>query len=49
MPYEDCESLYALREKVVGLDHFGVSAQDDLHRSYKDIKRMLPCLPSFAA
>jgi len=35
--------------KLVGIDHLGVSAQDDWHRSYKDTKRIAPYLPSFAA
>ncbi|HET7287312.1 MAG TPA: membrane dipeptidase, partial [Pyrinomonadaceae bacterium] len=35
--------------KLVGIDHVGVSAQDDWHRSYKDTKRIAPYLPSFAA
>ena len=35
--------------KLIGIDHIGVSAQDDWHRSYKDTKRIAPYLPSFAA
>ena len=35
--------------KLVGIDHVGVSAQDDWHRSYKDTRRIAPYLPSFAA
>ena len=35
--------------KLAGIDHVGVSAQDDFHRSYKDTKRIAPYLPSFAA
>jgi membrane dipeptidase len=35
--------------KLVGIDHVGVSAQDDWHRSYKDTKRIASYLPSFAA
>ena len=35
--------------KLAGIDHVGVSAQDDWHRSYKDTKRIAPYLPSFAA
>ena len=35
--------------KLVGIDHLGVSAQDDWHRSYKDTRRVAPYLPSFAA
>ncbi len=35
--------------KLVGIDHVGVSAQDDWPRSYKDMKRIAPDLPSFAA
>lgn len=35
--------------KLVGIDHLGVSAQDDWHRSYKDTRRIAPYLPSFAA
>jgi membrane dipeptidase len=35
--------------KLVGIDHVGVSAQDDWHRSYKDTKRIAPYLPSYAA
>jgi membrane dipeptidase len=34
--------------KLVGVDHVGVSAQDDWHRAYKDTKRIAPYLPSFA-
>ena len=35
--------------KLAGIDHVGVSAQDDWHRSYKDTKRIAPYLPAFAA
>ena len=35
--------------KLVGVDHIGVAAQDDYHRSYKDTKRIAPYLPSYAA
>jgi membrane dipeptidase len=35
--------------KLAGIDHVGVSAQDDWHRSYKDTKRIAPYLPSYAA
>ena len=35
--------------KLAGIDHLGVSAQDDWHRSYKDTRRVAPYLPSFAA
>ena len=35
--------------KLVGVDHIGVAAQDDFHRSYKDTKRIAPYLPSYAA
>jgi microsomal dipeptidase-like Zn-dependent dipeptidase len=35
--------------KLAGIDHVGVSAQDDWHRSYKDTRRIAPYLPSFAA
>src|SRR6185295_9710961 len=35
--------------KLAGIDHVGVAAQDDWHRSYKDTKRIAPYLPSFAA
>ena len=35
--------------KLVGIDHLGVAAQDDFHRSYKDTKRIAPYLPSYAA
>lgn len=35
--------------KLVGIDHIGVAAQDDFHRSYKDTKRIAPYLPSYAA
>ena len=34
---------------LVGIDHVGVSAQDDWHRSFKDTRRIAPYLPSFAA
>ena len=35
--------------KLVGIDHVGVSAQDDWHRSFKDTRRIAPYLPSFAS
>lgn len=35
--------------KLAGIEHVGVSAQDDWHRSYKDTRRIAPYLPSFAA
>ena len=35
--------------KLMGIDHVGVSAQDDWHRSYKDTRRIAPYLPSFAS
>ena len=35
--------------KLAGVDHVGVAAQDDWHRSYKDTRRIAPYLPSFAA
>lgn len=35
--------------KLAGVDHVGVSAQDDWHRSFKDTRRIAPYLPSFAA
>ena len=35
--------------KLAGIDHIGVAAQDDFHRSYKDTKRIAPYLPSYAA
>lgn len=35
--------------KLAGVDHLGVSAQDDWHRSFKDTRRIAPYLPSFAA
>jgi membrane dipeptidase len=35
--------------QLVGVDHIGVAAQDDFHRSYKDTKRIAPYLPSYAA
>lgn len=35
--------------KLVGVDHIGVAAQDDFHRSYKDTRRIAPYLPSYAA
>jgi len=34
--------------RLVGVDHIGVAAQDDFHRSYKDTKRIAPYLPSYA-
>lgn len=33
--------------KLVGIDHVGVSAQDDFHRSYKDTKRVAPYVPNY--
>jgi microsomal dipeptidase-like Zn-dependent dipeptidase len=35
--------------KLVGVDHVGVSAQDDFNRSYKDTKRIAPYVPTYAA
>ena len=35
--------------KMVGVDHVGVSAQDDWHRSFKDTRRIAPYLPSYGA
>ena len=35
--------------KLVGVDHIGVSAQDDFHRSYKDTKRIAAYVPTYAA
>jgi membrane dipeptidase len=35
--------------KLVGVNHIGVAAQDDFHRSYKDTRRIAPYLPSYAA
>lgn len=35
--------------KLVGVDHVGVSAQDDFHRSYKDTQRIAPYVPTYAA
>jgi membrane dipeptidase len=35
--------------KLVGIDHVGVAAQDDFHRSYKDTKRIAPYVPTYAA
>ncbi len=34
---------------LVGVDHVGVSAQDDFHRSYKDTQRIAPYVPTYAA
>jgi len=34
--------------KLVGVDHIGVAAQDDFHRSYKDTQRITPYVPSYA-
>ena len=34
---------------LVGVDHIGVAAQDDFHRSYKDTKRIAPYVPTYAA
>jgi membrane dipeptidase len=34
---------------LVGIDHIGVAAQDDFHRSYKDTKRIAPYVPTYAA
>jgi membrane dipeptidase len=33
--------------KLIGIDHVGVSAQDDWHRSRKDTRRIAPYLPVF--
>ena len=35
--------------KLVGVDHVGVSAQDDFHRSFKDTQRIAPYVPTYAA
>jgi membrane dipeptidase len=35
--------------KLVGVDHIGVAAQDDFHRSYKDTQRIAPYVPTYAA
>ena len=35
--------------KLVGIDHVGVSAQDDFHRSHKDTQRVAPYVPNYAA
>lgn len=35
--------------KLVGVDHVGVAAQDDFHRSYKDTLRIAPYVPTYAA
>ena len=35
--------------KLVGVDHVGVAAQDDFHRSYKDTQRIARYVPSYAA
>ena len=35
--------------KLVGVDHVGVAAQDDFHRSYKDTQRIAPYVPTYAA
>jgi membrane dipeptidase len=35
--------------KLVGIDHVGVAAQDDFHRSYKDTQRIAPYVPTYAA
>jgi membrane dipeptidase len=35
--------------KLAGIDHVGVSAQDDFHRSYKDTKRIAPYVPTYGA
>jgi membrane dipeptidase len=35
-------------EKLVGVDHVGVSAQDDFHRSRKDTLRVAPYVPNYA-
>ncbi|MPZ76831.1 MAG: hypothetical protein GEU77_09915 [Deltaproteobacteria bacterium] len=34
--------------KLVGVDHIGVAAQDDFHRSYKDTQRIAPYVPTYA-
>jgi membrane dipeptidase len=34
--------------KLVGIDHVGVSAQDDFHRSYKDTLRVAAYVPNYA-
>jgi membrane dipeptidase len=34
--------------KLVGVDHVGVSAQDDFHRSRKDTLRVAPYVPNYA-
>jgi len=34
---------------LVGVDHVGVSAQDDFHRSFKDTHRIAPYVPTYAA
>lgn len=33
--------------KLVGIDHVGVSAQDDFHRSFKDTTRVAPYVPTY--
>ncbi len=35
--------------KLVGIDHVGVAAQDDFHRSYKDTQRIATYVPTYAA
>ena len=35
--------------ELAGVDHIGVAAQDDFHRSFKDTKRIAAYLPSYAA
>lgn len=34
--------------QLVGIDHVGVSAQDDFHRSHKDTLRVAPYVPNYA-
>jgi len=34
---------------LVGVEHVGVSAQDDFHRSHKDTERVAPYVPNYAA
>jgi membrane dipeptidase len=33
--------------RLVGIDHVGIAAQDDWHRSAKDIRRIQPYLPDY--
>jgi len=35
--------------ELVGVDHVGVSAQDDFHRSHKDTQRVASYVPNYAA